>query len=135
MEKTGISIGLIIVILLIGIFYAWSSTKIGLFEEVDKESITEINIAYIGGTFSTNDKSQILEFMDYLQSIKVSKRSDNKVPNATPDAQIALRDNNGNFHSVATYGDVARIYPKEEYVYTMPTSIYSNLEDLCKKYK
>lgn len=139
MKKLIISICVIFVILSIGAGYVTikiiNRPQIRLFEGVDTDSIDEIQIGYFGGTLVTKDNKQISEIMNCLKSLKISKRSNNEVPNTTPDAEIDLIDKNGLVTKVEIYGDVARMYPKEEHNYTISTSIYSDLEDLCKKYK
>ncbi|NOW29207.1 hypothetical protein DFH82_003717 [Clostridium saccharobutylicum] len=112
-----------------------NSPTVKLFENVDTESVDKISIAYIGGIFSTEDKSQISEIMNYLKTLKFSKRSNNSVPNTTPDAVMGLKYKNGGGIGLKIYGDVARVLPKEEDAYTVEMHIYDDLEGLCKKYK
>ena len=131
MKKLIISICVIFVILLMAAGYVTikliNRPQIRLFEGVDTDSITEIQIGYFWGTFATKDTSQILEIMNYLKSLKISKRSNDKVPNTTPDAEIALIDENGLVSKVQIYGNVANI-SEEEHNYTISTSIYRDLE-------
>lgn len=134
MKKIFIAISIILIILSIGIYY--NSTTVKLFESIDTESIDKISISYIGGTFSTEDKNQILEIMNYLKTLKFSKRSNNNVPNTTPDAMMGLVDKKGfAIIGLKFYGDVARLLPKEEDAYTIPEDLYDNLKNICKKYE
>ncbi|NRT59246.1 hypothetical protein B0P06_001695 [Clostridium saccharoperbutylacetonicum] len=134
MKKIFIAISIILIILTIGIYN--NSQTVKLFENVDTESVDEISIAYIGGSFSTEDKSQISEIMNYLKRLKFSKCSNNNVPNTTPDASISLiGKNQGSLRAIKIYGNVVRVYPKENDDYIVDAHIYDDLEKLCKKYK
>jgi len=133
MKKLMITIGVILVILISWI--AYNSTKIRLYEGLDVESIAEIHISNIGTRLDTNDKSKILKITNYLKNLKLSKRTDTKVPNESRDTSIELEDKNGKVISrIELYGYVLIIHPDEEY-YTTPTSMYSDLEKMCKEYK
>ncbi|AQS08738.1 hypothetical protein CLOBY_08480 [Clostridium saccharobutylicum] len=88
MKKIFIAISIILIILAIRIYN--NSQTVKLFENVDTESVDKMFIAYIGGTFSTEDKSQISEIMNYLKPLKFSKRSNNSVPNTNADAMVSL---------------------------------------------
>ncbi|OOM11670.1 hypothetical protein [Clostridium saccharobutylicum] len=139
LKKINTIISIILAIALIFVsyeIYVSNKSKVKLFENVNVENIDEISITYIGGSFSTTDKNQISEIMNYLKTLKFSKRADNNVPNTTPDAMLGLADKNG--HAVIGlrfYGYVARVSPKENDDYTTPDGFYSNIEELCKKYK
>ena len=138
MKKLIISICVIFVILSMAAGYVTikliNRPQIRLFEGVDTDSITEIHISYIGGIFVTKDRSQILDIMHYLKSLKLYKRSNDKVPNTTPDSGISVICENGSVNNVEFYGDVANIRG-EEHNYTAPSSIHRDLEELCEKYK
>ncbi|AQS08739.1 hypothetical protein CLOBY_08490 [Clostridium saccharobutylicum] len=134
LKKLGIILGVILVILLIWRICTTNNTKIKLFESVDTDSIVEINIFNPRASFNTNSKNDILEIMNYLKSVNLCENSDKRLPNTTPDAQIALEDEEGKtISSVAIYGDIAILYPDDGKWYTVSGSIYSNLEELCKK--
>ncbi|MBC2569859.1 hypothetical protein HGI78_21665, partial [Clostridium saccharobutylicum] len=111
-----------------------NNTKVKLFESVDTDRIVEINIFNPGASFNTNSKNDILEIMNYLKSVNLCENSDKRLPNTTPDAQIALEDEEGKtISSVAIYGDIAILYPDNGKSYTVSGCIYSDLEELCKK--
>lgn len=48
-----------------------NSPTVKLFENVDTESVDKISIAYIGGIFSTEDKSQISENYELSKDFKI----------------------------------------------------------------
>ncbi|OOM11662.1 hypothetical protein [Clostridium saccharobutylicum] len=134
LKKTGIILGGILVILLIWRICTTNNTKVKLFESVDTDRIVEINIFNPGASFNTNSKNDILEIMNYLKSVNLCENSDKRLPNTTPDAQIALEDEEGKtISSVAIYGDIAILYPDNGKLYTVSGCIYSDLEELCKK--
>ncbi|AQS08722.1 hypothetical protein CLOBY_08320 [Clostridium saccharobutylicum] len=136
LKKLDIIIGAILIVILFFGVYSFNNKRIRIFENLDVAKIEEISISYVGGTFITTDKSQIAEIIDYLKPLKFSKRSDNSVPNDTPDAGIALIDKNEHAISgMAIYGDVARVYPKEKDSYTIPYGFKKDIEDLCGKYE
>lgn len=123
---------ILIVSLSLGIFFS-NNTKIKLFENVDTCNVAEINIFNPGASFNIDDENEILEIMNYLKNVKLSKNSDKTLPNTTPEAQIALEDKDGKtVSSVAIYGYVAILYPNDGEWYTISGSIYSDLENLCK---
>ncbi|MBW6410692.1 hypothetical protein [Clostridium weizhouense] len=134
MKKILIAISIIFIIVSIRIFH--SSTKVKLFENIDIERVDQISISYIGGTFSTKDKSQISEIMNYLKNVQFSERSDNNAPNTTPDVLIGLSGkDNYDIPCLKIYGDLARVVPEQEHDYTIPDDFYREIESLCKKYK
>ncbi|WP_252235306.1 hypothetical protein [Clostridium sp. CH2] len=113
-----------------------SSTKVRIFESVDTESIDTISILYIGGIFSTEDKNDILEIMNYLKSVQFSERSNRNAPNTTPDVIIGLSDKDDhNILLLQIYGDLARVTPAQEIDYTIPDGFYREIDNICKKYK
>ncbi|AOR25092.1 hypothetical protein [Clostridium taeniosporum] len=113
-----------------------SSTKVRIFESVDTESIDTISILYIGGIFSTEDKNDILEIMNYLKNVQFSERSNCNAPNTTPDVIIGLSDRDDhNILLLQIYGDLARVTPAQEIDYTIPDGFYREIESLCKKYE
>lgn len=134
MKKIFISISIILIILSMGICH--SSTKVRIFESVDTESIDTISILYIGGIFSTEDKNDILEIMNYLKSVQFSERSNRNAPNTTPDVIIGLSDKDDhNILLLQIYGDLARVTPTQEIDYTIPDGFYREIDNICKKYK
>ncbi|NFT07878.1 hypothetical protein FDF26_12545 [Clostridium botulinum] len=134
MKKIFISISIILIILSMGICH--SSTKVRIFESVDTESIDTISILYIGGIFSTEDKNDILEIMNYLKSVQFSERSNRNAPNTTPDVIIGLSDKDDhNILLLQIYGDLARVTPAQEIDYTIPDGFYREIDNICKKYK
>ncbi|NFT93642.1 hypothetical protein FDF86_14950 [Clostridium botulinum] len=134
MKKIFISISIILIILSMGICH--SSTKVRIFENVDTESIDTISILYIGGIFSTEDKDDILEIMNYLKSVQFSERSNRNAPNTTPDVIIGLSDRDDhNILLLQIYGDLARVTPAQEIDYTSPDGFYREIDNICKKYK
>ncbi|OOM11661.1 hypothetical protein [Clostridium saccharobutylicum] len=136
LKKLDIILGAILIVVLFFGVYLFNNKRIQIFANLDAAKIEKISISYVGGTFITTDKSQIAEIIDYLKPLKFSKRSDNSVPNETPNAGIALIDRNGHAISVmAIYGDVARVYPKENDDYTIPCGFEKDIEDLCEKYQ
>lgn len=133
MKKIFIATCIMLIILAIGIYNNRQTVK--LFENIDTERVDKISISYFGGTFSTEDKSQISEIMNYLKTLKFFKCSNNSVPNTTPDAVMGLKDKNGGGIGLKIYGDVARVLPKEEDAYTIPGYFYRDIEKICEKYK
>ncbi|NFH70241.1 hypothetical protein FDC35_12825 [Clostridium botulinum] len=134
MKKTFIAISIILIILSIGTCH--NSRTVGLFESIDPESIDTISISYFGGGFSTKDKGQILEIMNYLKESKFTERSNNSVLNTSPDAVIGLSSKNSyDDMGVLIYGYVARLLPEEKDGYTIPDGFYQEIDNICKKYK
>ncbi len=134
MKKIFISISIILIILSMGICH--SSTKVRIFENVDIERVDKISIAYIGGTFTTKDKSQISEIMNYLKNVQFSERSNRNAPNTTPDVLIGLSGKDDyDIPCLRIYGDLARVVPKQEVDYTIPDDFYGEICNICKKYK
>ncbi|NFH89597.1 hypothetical protein FDA33_05095 [Clostridium botulinum] len=134
MKKIFISISIILIILSMGICH--NSTKVKLFENVDIESIDQISISYIGGTFSAKDKSQISEIMNYLKNVQFSERSNRNAPNTTPDVLIGLSGKDDyDIPCLKIYGDLARVVPEQEDDYTIPDDFYREIDNICKKYK
>lgn len=110
-----------------------NSTKVKLFENVDTESIDTITILYFGGSFSTEDKNDILEIMNYLKGVQFSERSNRNAPNTTPDVIIGLSDNNqNNILHLEVYGDLARVTPEQEIDYTIPDGFYKEIDNMSK---
>ncbi|NFS28742.1 hypothetical protein FDF12_14970 [Clostridium botulinum] len=134
MKKIFISISIILIILSMEICH--SSTKVRIFESVDTESIDTISILYIGGIFSTEDKNDILEIMNYLKRVQFSERSNRNAPNTTPDVIIGLSDKDDhNILLLQIYGDLTRVTPAQEIDYTIPDGFYREIDNICKKYK
>ncbi|NFG61469.1 UNVERIFIED_ORG: hypothetical protein B2H98_06455 [Clostridium botulinum] len=134
MKKIFIAISIILIILLMGVCH--NSTKVKLFENVDTESIDTITILYFGGSFSTEDKNDILEIMNYLKGVQFSERSNRNAPNTTPDVIIGLSDNNqNNILHLEVYGDLARVTPEQEIDYTIPDGFYKEIDNMSKKYR
>lgn len=138
MKKLIISICVIFVMLSMAAGYVTikliNRPQIRPFEGVDTDSVTKIQINSVGKTIITKDKSQILDIMCYLKSLKLYKRSNGNVPNTSPDAWIIVIDENGLVKNIDIYGGVARISPDGQDGYTVPTSLYHDLDELCKKY-
>ncbi|OOM11672.1 hypothetical protein CLOSAC_20990 [Clostridium saccharobutylicum] len=136
-KKLNTIIGVILVMALIwGIYLncTTNNTKIKLFESVDTDSIAKICIFSPGVDSNFDNKDDILEIVNYLKSVNLCENSDKMLPNTTPDAQIALEDKERKtISSVAIYGNIAILYPDDGKWYTVSGSIYSNLEELCKK--
>ncbi|NFH89594.1 hypothetical protein FDA33_05075 [Clostridium botulinum] len=134
MKKIFISISIILIIL--SMIICRSSTKVKLFESVDTESIDEISILYFGGSFSTEDKNDILEIMNYLKSVQFSERSNRNAPNTTPDVIIGLSDKyDHDILLLKIYDDLARVKPAQEIDYTIPDGFYQEIDNMSKKYK